>query len=108
MTFPFPPPPDDIHSDLDSPFGIELGSVVDDDLKSWVVLKVGTNEELGSVLLGFVKWRPNEARDFAVILLAAAEAVETRASLIMAMREQKVAEEAIQSVTERVEERRGR
>ena len=93
----------------DSPFGAELGTAVDDDLKSWVIFKLLAPEPIGpQVAIGYLKFRPDDARDLAHNIVEAAAAVEVRASLILAMRESKIEEDLIAHVVERVEERRGR
>lgn len=96
--------------DAGTPFFLEVGVAVDEDLISWVHLTLTKNPLpfMSGMVVAMLRYRPDETRDLADNLLEAAEAAETRSSVILAMREQKIPEETIVKVLGRLEDRRGR
>lgn len=83
--------------------------VTPEDLKPWVVVQLNAIDRDGrEFILSAFKLPPEEARAEGRTLIEAAEAAEVSANLVLAMREQKVDESLIQTVLNRMRERRGR
>jgi len=82
--------------------------VAEEDLKPWVVVQVEAERSGKNYLVTALKLAPNEAREEGLAFIEAAEAAEASANLVLSMREQKVPEETLVAVANRMKERRGR
>lgn len=97
-------------TDQPNPFTLHVGTLVsEEDGRPWVTLQViGTQPGGREVMVAAMKLSPEESRGQARSFFEAAEAAEASAHIVLALREQKVPEETVMSVFDRLKERRGR
>lgn len=95
----------------EGPFALHIGTLVtEEDGKPWVTIQVIANDHTSGreVMLAAMKLSPDDARGQGRSFYEAAEAAETSANIVLALREQKIPEETVMAVFNRLKERRGR
>ena len=91
-------------------FDLRIGTLVgEQDGKPWVTIQVVAKSQSGAeTMVTAMKMTPEEARTQGQVFFEAAEAADASANIVLSLREQKVPEEQVLGVIERMRERRGR